>query len=120
MDAPTSGTGRQIKYQSYRSGSPDTHNHMKVLIVAYMLLGAYTASFLRDWPRHTGSERLILAGVHLVFFILAAIPIWIQKRKEGALRGDAWVWPALTFGMYVLGLALMWYYSSQPDVVPEK
>ena len=94
--------------------------HMKVLIVAYMLLGAYTASFLRDWPRHTGSERLTLAAVHLVFFILAAIPIWIRKRKEGALRRDAWVWPALTFGMYVLGLALMWYYSSQPDVVPEK
>ena len=85
---------------------------MKALIAVYMILGAYTASFLRDWRTHTASDRLELAGVHLVAFTLAAIPIWIRKRKEGALRGDAWVWPALTFGTYILGLALMWYYSA--------
>jgi len=87
--------------------------HMKVLIVAYMLLGAYTASFLRDWHQHTGREQLILAAVHFVFFTLAAIPIWVRKRKEGVLRGEALVWPSLTFAMYVLGLGLMWYYSSR-------
>jgi cytochrome bd-type quinol oxidase subunit 2 len=85
----------------------------KVLIATYMVLGAFTAMFVRDWYKQTTDEKLIWLAAHVLFFTLAAIPIWVRKKREGVLRGEAFVWPSLTFGMYVLGFGLMWYYTSK-------
>jgi len=91
---------------------------MKLFIVIYMFLGAYTASFIRDLPQHTAAEKAILAAVTVVLFALAALPLWLRKRRDGALRRDSFLWPALTYGMYFLGLGLMWLYSANPDPAP--
>ena len=34
------------------------------------------------------------------------------RDLEGVLKRDGFFWLGLTFGMYVLGLGLGWYYSS--------
>ena len=86
---------------------------MKILIGVYMILGAYAADFLHEWRQHDGREWLGFAGAHVVFFGLAGLPVWIRRRREGAVPPDARSWLALTFGMYVLGLGLMWFYSSR-------
>ncbi len=90
----------------------DYFGSMKILIAFYLLLGAYTAGFIREFQGHTISEELILTGFTLACFILAAIPIWVRRRREGVLKRDGFFWLGLTFGMYVLGLGLGWYYSS--------
>lgn len=85
---------------------------MPLFIGLFMILGAFSASFVRDFRAHNASDVLKLAAVTLGFFALAVWNWFRMKRKiaeKKVGKGADHAWLILTFGMYVVSFSVMWY-----------
>jgi hypothetical protein len=80
---------------------------MELLVAIYLLLGAYTASFIRGINEHSATDGLILAGIHIACLALAAFMIWPYRHRK-----SAFVWLGLMFATYSIGFGYMWFNNS--------